>query len=250
MPPPRSPVQPLEDRRLFASVAAIALANKVLTITASTPVSSTITVGLSADGTAVDATVAWTAGQGAKAVPHSISRAFPLAAGNLGTVVIYGSNKADLITVDQTHGSFPLPTSIHAGAGNDTITCGDEPDVVWGQGGNDLINGGGGNDTLYGQAGRDTLIGGAGDDYLSGGQGRDSLEGDDGNDTLYDPFGPDTILGGAGDNTFAISSLRHDPVNDYNDTKDTLHIIPVPTAPGADDGNSVGDWVGKILPFL
>ena len=244
--PSRSPVEPLEVRRLYA---AVAVQGKFLVVTATPGASNTITVGLAPDGASVVADVSWTTGRGAAAKPHAVSQSFPLSAGYT-VVKITGSNKADTITVDQANGSFPVPTQIHAGGGNDTVTGGDEPDAIWGQGGNDVLNGGGGNDSLYGMAGNDTLIGGAGDDYLSGGTGHDSLEGDAGNDTLYDPFGPDTILGGAGNNTFNIHALRRDVDNDYNDVKDKLHIIPVPGATTANSGPSVGDIIGGILPFL
>jgi Ca2+-binding RTX toxin-like protein len=238
------PFEPLEGRRLCA---AAALQNHTLVVTATAGVPNTITVGLSADGSSIDATVSYVTGRGAKAKPHTFERSFPLSDG-ISTVVIYGSNKADDITIDSTYGTLPTLTEIHAGGGNDTVTCGDEPDVVWGQGGNDLIYGGGGNDTLYGMAGSDSLIGGAGDDYLAGGTGRDSLAGDDGNDTLYDPYGPDTVLGGAGNNTFDIASLRKDVDNDFNNTVDTLHTVLPPKSSSSDD--SVGDIIGQILPFL
>jgi Ca2+-binding RTX toxin-like protein len=231
---------------------------KFLVVTATAGVSNTITVGLSPDDTAVVVADAWTTGKGAHAATHSLSQSFPLSEG-FGIVKITGSNKADTITVDQSNGSFFIPTAIYAGGGNDTVTGGDENDAIWGQGGNDLLLGGGGNDALYGMSGRDTLIGGAGADYLSGGTGKDSLEGDGGNDTLYDPFGPDTVIGGfanepdtiPGDtdnNTFNVHALRKD-VNDYNDVKDTLHIIPVPGT-STDNGTSVTDIIGEILPWL
>jgi hypothetical protein len=204
---------------------------KFLVVTATAGVSNTITVGLSPDDTAVVVADAWTTGKGAHAATHSLSQSFPLSEG-FGIVKITGSNKADTITVDQSNGSFFIPTAIYAG---------------------------GGNDALYGMSGRDTLIGGAGADYLSGGTGKDSLEGDGGNDTLYDPFGPDTVIGGfanepdtiPGDtdnNTFNVHALRKD-VNDYNDVKDTLHIIPVPGT-STDNGTSVTDIIGEILPWL
>ncbi len=246
--PAAAPVQPLEPRRLFAATPVIALHGTTLDVTAAHGVPNTITVGLSADQTQVVATDAYTVGRGSAAVPQSLSRSF--AAGTLTLVHIVGSNKADTITIDQTYGSFPIPTQIYGGGGNDTVTGGDEPDAVWGQAGNDVINGGGGNDSLYGMTGSDTLIGGAGDDYLSGGQGRDSLEGDAGNDTLYAPFGPDTLLGGDGTNQFLVHALAKNPHNDYNGAIDTLKSVPVPVVGTSDDGYSAGDILKDVFTYL
>ncbi len=243
--PSRLPIEPLEGRRLCA---AVGVQGKYLVVSATAGVSNSITVGLSPDESSVVATVTWTAGKGRAVAARTLTKSFPLTDG-FTTIKITGSNKADVILIDQSNGSFPVPTQIHAGGGNDTVTGGDEPDAVWGQGGNDLIVGGGGGDSLFGMSGRDTLIGGDGNDYLSGGTGKDSLEGDAGDDTLFDPYGPDTVIGGDGHDTFNIHSLRADVTNDYNDVNDELHIIPLPKT--ADDGDpSIGDILGGILPFL
>jgi len=251
-PKSRPPIEALEDRRLFA---AIALHKAVLNVTATPGVSNTITVGLSADLTQVVATVAWATGKGAAVKAHTLTESFPLT-DPIKYISITGSNSADTITVSDSPATatepamaFPIPTQIHAGGGNDIVTCGSEPDAVWGQGGNDVINGGGGNDSLYGMGGSDTLIGGDGADYLSGGTGKDMLEGDAGNDTLYDPYGPDTVLGGAGNNLFEVHSLSRDIDNDYSGQKDTLKTVPVPST-SSGDGSSLSDILGSILPFL
>jgi Ca2+-binding RTX toxin-like protein len=251
-PKSRPPIEALEDRRLFA---AIALQKDVLKVTATPGVSNTITVALSADLTQAVATVAWDTGKGATVKAHALTQSFPLTDA-IKYVSITGSDKADTITVSDSPATatepatpFPIPTQIHAGGGNDTVTCGSEPDAVWGEGGNDIINGGGGNDSLYGMAGSDTLIGGDGADYLSGGTGKDMLEGDAGNDTLYDPYGPDTVLGGAGNNLFKVHSLSRDVDNDYNGQTDTLKTVPVPSS-SSGGGSSLTDILGSILPFL
>ena len=240
--PTRPPVEPLERRQLFA---AVAYANHTITVIATPNVSNTITVGFTPDGGSIGATVAWVTGGKAHPKVHTVTDAYPVS-DTITLVQITGSNHADRITIDQTTEPFVTATMIHAGGGNDTVTCGDEPDFVYGEGGNDLINGGGGNDTLYGQAGNDTLIGGAGDDFLSGRRGRDSLEGDAGNDTLLDPFGPDTILGGAGDNTLEVHSLATDKVNDYDLTKDTLQIVAEPDRT-TDSGST--SFLGSLFPI-
>ena len=237
------PVEPLEHRRLFTAT----LVHHVLIVKAAPGVPNAITVGLSADQSSVVVTDDYQTGRAARVLAHADVKSFPLSAG-IALVKVTGGSKADAITIDQTYGSFPIPTNIHGGGGNDTVTGGDEPDVIWGDDGNDLIIGGGGNDTLYGLAGSDTLIGGDGNDYLSGGTGRDSLEGDAGNDTLHDPFGPDTVLGGAGDNAFQVHSLAKS-VNDFNGATDTLKIIPVPSDGGS--GSSLLDQIlGTGFPFL
>lgn len=241
---PRTPVEPLEVRRLYASMA---VAGKFLTVKATGGYANAITVGLSPDQASVVTTVSWVTGKGAKAKSHSVSESFPLSR-NFTIVRIYGAGKPDLIQVDQTNGSFPIPTQMHGGAGNDTIYGGDEPDAIWGQGGNDLIVGGGGNDSLYGMTGNDTLQGGLGNDYLSGGRGKDLLMGEAGNDTIYDPFGPDSIYGGDGNDQFQVHAFGKEAVTDYIAGTDTIKVVPIPSSGG--DKDSVWDTIGKILPFL
>ena len=81
----------------------------------------------------------------------------------------------------------PIVTPIETG--DDTIKCGSEQDLIFGQGGDD---------SLLGAQGNDTLDGGEGDDTLEGGSGRDSLEGGLGADLLAGGRGDDVLLGGAG----------------------------------------------------
>ena len=86
--------------------------------------------------------------------------------------------------------------SIHAGAGNDTISLigGDtasayygyqapSPDV-FGEAGDDILSGAISRDRLYGGDGNDQLFGGSLVDHLYGGAGRDSLYGGSGDDTV------------------------------------------------------------------
>ncbi|HEY7117940.1 MAG TPA: calcium-binding protein [Tepidisphaeraceae bacterium] len=99
-----------------------------------------------------------------------------------------------------------LPTSVRAGAGNDSVL---------GSGSADLLVGGPGNDTLNGQGGNDSLQGGDGDDVLSGSLGNDTVDGGNGNDDLAgdNPWidlmpsdaphdNRDTVIGGAGADIF------------------------------------------------
>jgi Ca2+-binding RTX toxin-like protein len=213
--------EPLETRTLLSSVH---LSGKLLNVIGSGSQPNTITVGLSSDEQSVDVSVSFPAAHGQTKL---LTGTYPIT--SIRAIFITGGSKADYIAIDQTNGSFPLPTKILAGGGNDTVYGGDEPDSVMGGGGNDYISGGGGNDSLWGQAGRDTLIGGAGDDQLHGCAGDDSLEGDDGNDTLFDAQGPDTMLGGAGNNVFSIRGLHGDPDNDFNKDTDKLRIVVFPS---------------------
>jgi Ca2+-binding RTX toxin-like protein len=242
VPPPNQlpGIEPLEARRLRAS---IGFSDHLLTVNGAAGASNTITVGGSVDLSTVVATVTYLTGPASHPRTHTLSKTIPLS-DLIQAVHINGGNRADVITIDQTYEPFTIATTINAGGGNDTVTCGDEPDVVYGQGGADSINGGGGNDVLIGGAGNDILIGGAGDDYLAGDGGHDYMEGDAGDDTLHDARGPDTILGGAGQNTFEIHSLRKDVDTDYDATKDTLHII---AAPGPGDTST--SLLGSLFPI-
>jgi signal peptidase I len=70
-------------------------------------------------------------------------------------------------------------------AGDDTISAGNGPALVFGLGGNDTITGGDGTDCLVGVEGDDTLYGGNGEDFLLGGYGKDVLDGGDGIDACF-----------------------------------------------------------------
>ncbi len=211
----------LEERRLLAG---ITLVHGRLKVLGSGGFANTITVGLSADQQSVDVNISYTAAHG---VPMVITGAYPVA--GMKSVQIVGGAKADSISIDQTNGSFSIPTAIFGEAGNDTIYGGDEPDYVAGGFGNDYINGGAGNDSLFGNAGADTLIGGPGNDQLHGQSGRNYLEGDDGNDTLFAAVGHDTLLAGSGNNVFSVQTLKTHPDNDFNKATDKLHIVTFPS---------------------
>ena len=123
--------------------------------------------------------------------------------------------------------------TVYGGAGDDTITTGDDNDFIDGGAGNDIIDGGldddeihggDGDDVIVGGEGSDTIDGGAGDDTIYGGldpiypdvlnipddgsagdpdpdptNGMDVIYGGDGNDTIFGQDDDDTIYGGAGD---------------------------------------------------
>jgi Ca2+-binding RTX toxin-like protein len=117
--------------------------------------------------------------------------------GAVDTVIVMGTNGADVVTVagdassTDVHG---LAAAVHitgADAGKDQL-------IIRALAGDDVVNavglkatgmqltadGGDGDDILIGGEGNDTLLGGAGDDVLIGGPGLDVLDGGSGNNVL------------------------------------------------------------------
>ena len=96
----------------------------------------------------------------------------------------------------------PIPTSIGAGSGTDTMNGGPVADELRGGPGVDTIKGNTGEDTLFGDDKNDAPDGG--NDVLQGGPDHDIVLGEGGNDTLVSeatPDGPDYLSGGAGFDT-------------------------------------------------
>jgi len=232
--PSRGAIEALEHRRLFANVV---LTNGVLALFCSR-VANVITVGLTPDQSAVTASVSFTGLNG----PVNITKTFSRSS-HIRMVGIRGGWGNDLITIDQTNGSFLIPTHIVSGQGNDTVMGGDEPDRVNGGAGADLLEGGGGNDVLIGGAGRDTLLGGAGRDSMDGGLGFDSLDGGDGSDLLTDWHFGDTLNGGAGRDVFRDFAFRLNTNNDFNPTVDFYHRLERPP-------EKTRSWFDQVLHDL
>jgi len=147
--------------------------------------------------------------------------------------IVLGSRNADTIT-----GYTDWPTEIWGGSGNDTLTGGEDDDVIWGETGNDTIEGGLGDDTLMGgedagnldtdtvtyanapgavtvnlgmtgpqntsAAGFDTinefenLTGSANDDLLIGSEEANVITGGAGNDILTGRGDQDVVINGIG----------------------------------------------------
>ena len=214
-------VESLEDRRLFS----ISLSKHVLSVIGAAKSPNTITVGLLPGGSAIYATLSYPMKKGT----YNLTRDYPLT-DNFRLINIGGGNSSDLITIDQTNGSFPIVTHINTHNGNDTVMGGDEPDKITAGSGIDAIMSGNGNDSLYGGRGPDTLVGGDGNDVIHGGPGHDLLWGGDGNDTFVDPFGHDTLHGGAGHDTYVLKSIFLDPDNNFSRTKDTLKKYVPPSS--------------------
>jgi predicted lipoprotein with Yx(FWY)xxD motif len=85
----------------------------------------------------------------------------------------------DLVRMDESNGVFTsaIPTTIDAGAGNDTVLGGAGAERLLGGDGNDSLDGNGGNDRALLGAGDDTFIWDPGD-------GSDTIEGEAGADTM------------------------------------------------------------------
>jgi Ca2+-binding RTX toxin-like protein len=229
----------LENRRLFAG---IAFSHHVLVLAGSHIAPDTITYGLTADGSAVEATVSYP-GNGSTKV---FTKTVPLS-DDIKLISVIGGNGDDLVTVDQTYGSFSIKSVINVGAGDDTVHAGEEPDRINGGAGDDLLDAGGGNNTVYGGTGNDTLMAGSGNDYLNGGVGHDVVYGGDGNDTLADSTGPNTLLGGSGNNVFVIANVTNN-TTDYVKGQD--RIILVNPNSNSDTGSSILSDLFPISSFL
>ena len=212
----------LEPRRLWA---AVGVAGKTLEVRGTNLQPNTITVGLAADGTDVTATVVSTANNG---LTHTVTKTVPLS--RLKKVMIVGGLTADTITIDQTNGSFGLPTRILTGNGNDSVYGGDEPDNIRTGKGNDYLSGGAGNDSIFGVYGIDTIVGGTGKDTLHGGRGTDLIDGSAGfDDVLIGGHGGDTLLGGDGPGSvntfFATPTFIQSDTSNFRKHVDKLHIL-------------------------
>ena len=226
----------LEPRRLFAG---IGVAGKVLAVKGTNLEPNTITVGLAPGGTAVTATVVSVAKNGQS---QTLTKTVALA--SLKRVIIVGGATNDLITIDQTNGSFPLPARILTGNGDDTVMGGDEPDNIRTGKGNDYLSGGAGDDSIFGVYGNDTIIGGTGKDTLHGGRGFDMINGSAGiSDALIGGHGGDTMLGGDGPGSvntfFATPTFIQSDTSNFRKHVDKLHIITY-TEP-EDDNNLVDE---------
>jgi Ca2+-binding RTX toxin-like protein len=138
--------------------------------------------------------------------------------------------------------------SVDGGAGADTVSGSEGPDLLLGGEGNDVLSGAGGDDRIVGDRGNDTMNGGAGDDTLvwNNGDNTDVINGDAGRDDVEVNGAP-----AAGD-TFTVqpngARIRFDRTNlvlfslDIG-SSETLHANGL----GGDDRITIGDvgsfWV-------
>ena len=110
--------------------------------------------------------------------------------------------------------------TVEGGAGDDTISTGDDAD---------LIDGGEGNDSIDGGIDDDTILGGTGDDFINGSLGSDSIEGGDGDDTIE--AGIDAFSDYEGD----------DPILPAPGLVDPATGLPALSDPNPDDGRDFVD---------
>ena len=103
--------------------------------------------------------------------------------------------------------------------GNDTISPGNQAQIIYGGAGNDLISGdNGGEGGIFGGSGNDTIAGGTAKDLIYGGSGNDSLNGLNGSDILIGGYGADTFTGGLANDIFKYLSLNDggDHITDFS----------------------------------
>ncbi|WP_299041449.1 tandem-95 repeat protein [uncultured Tateyamaria sp.] len=81
---------------------------------------------------------------------------------------------------------------VDGGAGDDTISTGDDADTIIGGDGNDVIDGGIDDDIIDGDDSNDSTAGGA--DRIVGGEGNDLIDGGVGDDTIFAGNDPDLGL--------------------------------------------------------
>jgi Ca2+-binding RTX toxin-like protein len=98
---------------------------------------------------------------------------------------VNGLGGDDSLSASDGVGALTL-LSVDGGAGVDTVSGSDGPDLILGGEGNDVLGGGAGDDRIVGDRGNDTMNGGAGDDVLvwNNGDGTDVVNGDDGRDDV------------------------------------------------------------------
>ncbi|MDQ7070772.1 MAG: Hint domain-containing protein [Rhodobacterales bacterium] len=106
---------------------------------------------------------------------------------------------------------------VEGGAGNDTISTGDDADTIMGGEGADSILSGMDDDVVHGDAGDDYIDAGMGADYVDGGDGNDTIIA--GFDAFSDYVGDDPILPTTGlNNPDGTPELSDPNVNDGMDT--------------------------------
>jgi Ca2+-binding RTX toxin-like protein len=139
---------------------------------------------------------------------------------NTTRISVFGLGGNDVITLDEANGALPH-AELSGGDGNDVLTGGSAPDLLFGQSGNDTLLGKGGTDQLFGSGGNDTLTGGDADDQAFGQGGDDRMIWNPGDDTDLNEGagGTDTVEvnGGNGAEQFTATAngarVRFDRLN-------------------------------------
>lgn len=210
-----SPVDSLEPRRLFSSIAVGAAGG--LNVIGNANFTNQITVAANAAGTSITATV--------KSNNVTLTKTF--AASLVKKVNVTGGNLADTVNVAQTGHALAVAANVNTGKGFDNIHTGAEKDSILAGDGNDSVFAGAGDDIVRGGNGADQIHGGAGNDKLFGGAGPDSVYGDAGDDLVGGVLGTQNHeFGGAGKDTFLVAKTLagSDPVNDFNATEDIVKV--------------------------
>src|ERR1041384_565553 len=177
----------LESRRLLSAV----LTGTLLTIDGTANNDTVSVVVNSTDKTKYNVTINGKTTHFSRAAVHSIK--------------IDTKEGNDKITIGTKPTAVNDPVTVLGGAGNDTVTGGNEADSIDGSDGNDVLTGGGGDDTITSGDGFDLSQGGLGDDSILGEGGDDLLYGDAGNDTLRGGDGNDTMGGDDEDIVFFLN---------------------------------------------
>ena len=151
----------LEGRQLMSVT--IDLSAGVLVMTADPATPSRMFVGLSHDGSELNASI------------NGQHQHFALNA--VQAIDITGSNESDLIRLSA---HLKIGAQVSGGSGNDTIIGGAGDDTITAGSGNDFIRGRKGDDSIIGGTGHDTLMGGMGDDTIDGSRGDDLINGQEG----------------------------------------------------------------------
>jgi hypothetical protein len=246
----------LESRMLLS--ATLSPSGSLLVSPDSTASTNAIVVGLNSDGSSVDVTINGGSVEAFKA-------------STVKKVVYLGNGDDATFTIDETNGSFTIPTRIYTGAGNDSIKGGSENDTVIAGNGNDTIAAGGGTNVIeikgtgddvvtgagaaqnyiYGGPGKstitagsgdDVIVAGAGDNKITGGSGYDVLVGGPGNDTITAGSGNDTIVTGTGNDSI-VGATGNDTVINGNAATGLLPSRPSynrPTPPAVAVGTITG----------
>ncbi len=147
-------IEPLEDRRLLASITYVWGA---LVLTGDQTHSNSLAVVKTSDTKAT-------------AYAPGIEREISLS--NLSYIKLVGGPKPDKLFIDP---ALKVESYLWAGSGKDRVSGG---------GANDTVKAGGGNDIVYTYSGADHAYGDSGNDYINTGTGKDSANGGSGTNTI------------------------------------------------------------------
>jgi Ca2+-binding RTX toxin-like protein len=116
-------------------------------------------------------------------------------AGDLADITIYtGENSAS--GGNATGDTISGFEGAEGGSGNDSLSGGNDDNLLIGNAGSDSLYGYDGDDTFSGGNGNDLVYAGEGNDVVDGGQDADYIEADNGNDTVVGGAGEDEVYGG------------------------------------------------------